>query len=351
MKTTKRKVRTTSEKADDISYPFLLPGHSLHRFKLESSESVGRVGQATIVRDIPGKSFSHIELAWNIARKCKNTGRPIDELTRRWIEVPDWTEERESREIQNFLRPNDDPMGPRRLAIRVHLNGSQKAAHALGAMARECLDQLQVVADSIREEELTSAHASIAAEELASVIGSACFKMNELARKYPRIFHRFSRKGYWKWPVMKSTYPEFGDDAEALLSGLQLGADLPLRLDRRAQWARWTEDDTSKFAWHLLWYVWGARSENNVWGVDYGVFGKMADALPPLDKDSAPNWWGVAKEALLYSYPKPFQVPELAALVKGRKERRYPSRLEEAIFSKLEKRFLSLARLPLTSPT
>lgn len=168
--------------------------------------------------------------------------------------------------------------------------------------------------------------------------------MNELARKHPRIFHCFSRKGFWKWPVMKSTYPEFGDDEDALFAGLQLGKDLPLRLDRKAQWARWVKDDAGKIAWHLLWYVWRARSENNRLGFDYGDFSKMADELPPLDKSSAPKWWKVAKAALLHSYPKPLDVTELAALVKGRQKRRYPSRLEEALFFKLEKRFLSFAR-------
>jgi hypothetical protein len=74
----------------------------------------------------------------------------------------------------------------------------------------------------------------------------------------------------------------------------------------------------------------------------------MADKLPPLDKNSAPKWWEVAKDVLLNSYPKPLEVAELADLVKGRQKRRYPSRLQEAIFSKLEKRFLSFAK---KSPT
>ena len=143
---------------------------------------------------------------------------------------------------------------------------------------------------------------------------------------------------------MKSTYPEFGDDEVALLAGLQLGKDLPVRLDRKAQWARQIKDDAGKIAWRLLWYVWRARTENNRWRIDYGDFSKMADALPPLDKNSASEWWKVAKAVLLYSSPKPLEIAELAALVKGRKERRYPSRLEEAIFSKLENRFRSFAK-------
>jgi hypothetical protein len=357
-------MKTSMQKQNDKSaaptrripdYPFLLPGHRLHRWKIKLPLSealiiVGKVGQATILRDNPGKSFSDYELASLCAKQCKEAGQPIDELTRRWIEVPTWTKERESQEIQSFLRPNDDPMGPRRLAIRVHLNGSQAAARALGSSARECLDLLQGVAALIRDDKIRSDHASIAAEELAKVIGDACCKMNELARTHPRIFQRFSRE-LWKWPIMKSTYPEFGDDESALVKGLELGKNLPLRLDRKARWARWIDDDAGRIAWKLLWYVWMARSENNKWGANYGRFSKMADALAPLDKKSARKWWKVAKAALLYTYPKPLDVAELAALVTRRKKRRYPSRLEEAILSKLEHRFLSLAKLPLTSPT
>lgn len=345
MKASKQKARMSNGKAKYLFHPFLLPGHRRSReFESKSTQVVSKIGQSTIVRDTPGKSISHFQLAEKIALECRKTGRPIDELTRKWIEIPEWTDEREREEIQKFFRPNDDPWRVRRLACKVLLCGSSASAQALGTMAEECLSQLQVVANSIYECEMTSAHASIAAEQLARVIGRACSEMNELALKHPRIFHRFSRKDFWKWPVMKSTYPEFGDDEASLLAGLQLGKDLPLRLDRKAQWARGIKDDAGKIAWHLLWYVWGARSENNRWGIDYGDFGKMADALPPLVKNSAPKWWEAAKAVLLTSYPKPLEVAELADLVKHRQKRRYPSRLEEAIFFKLEKRFLSFAK-------
>lgn len=135
-------------------YPFLLSGHRLNWFKIESSPSesshiVGKVGQATIVRNKPGKSISDIELAWRIAKRRREAGQPIDDLTREWIEVPKWTDDRENQEIQKFLRPSDDDERLQKLSCRVLLNGSQAAARALGSMARECLDQLQVVADTI----------------------------------------------------------------------------------------------------------------------------------------------------------------------------------------------------------
>ena len=331
-------------------YPFILSGHHLYRYKTQPSQCeslhiVGKVGQATILRDKPGKSISHIEGAFRIAKQKKEAGQPIDDLTRRWIEVPEWTDDRERQEIQKFLRPSNDPWGPRRLSIRVHLNGSSAAAQALGSMARECLDQLQVVADTIREDKLTSAEASIAAEELANVIGNACCKMNELALKHPQIFTRFSRTGYWKWPVMKSTYPEFGDDEEALLRKLQLGKDLPLRLDRKAQWARRIDDAAGRIAWQLLWYVWNARSENNTLRANYGEFSKMADALARPNKKSAPKWWEVAKAALLNSYPMLEKVDEFNRLVTAPSKRRSPGRIRQAILDILKARFISLVRV------
>ncbi|MGD0651671.1 MAG: hypothetical protein ABSA97_11130 [Verrucomicrobiia bacterium] len=315
--------------------PFFLPGHCRSLFS---------TGDPIYARESPGKPFSFYELACGIARQHKERGEPIDEDTRQWIEVPDWNDERERQEIQEFLRPNDDGMGPARLAVRVQVNCSQAAAHALGSMAAECLRQLQVAADLTCESKLTSLYASVAVEELARVIAVACSELNELARKHPEIFHRFTRKGYWKWPVMKSTYPEFGDNEDELLKKLQLAKDLPLRLDPRAQWARSIKDDAGRFAWSLLWYVWRARSENNRWGFDFGDVGKMVDELPPLNKRSAPKWWGVAKTALLYTYPNPEQVDELKGIVTAPSKRRSPGRIKQAIFDILEKRFLSYAK-------
>ena len=335
--------------------PFLLPGHRLHRWSIKSpmSESlmiVGKVGQATILRDKPCKPFSDYELASLIAKQCREADRPVDNLTRKWIEVPTWTEDRECQEIHSFLRPNNDAMGPRRLGIRVHLNGSQAAAQALGSMARECLDQLQDVADSIRDDKFRSDHASIAAEELARVIGDACCKMNELARTHPRIFQRFSRE-LWKWPIMKSTCPEFGDDETALLNRLKIGKDLPLRLDRKALWARQIDDEAGRIAWHLLWYIRRVRSENNTCGANYGEFSKMADALARPNRKSAPKWWEVAKAILLYSYAKLEEVDEFKRLVTAKSKRRTSGRIRQAIFDKLKDRFISLVKDPRRAKT
>jgi hypothetical protein len=239
-----QKAKARPQLKEAAENPFLLRGHRRCWFKGGSAQIVCDVGDAVIVRDNPGKSISHMEVAWRSAEVCKEHGLPIAEHTRGWLKVPYWTDEREKQEIQSFLLPSDDTMRPGKLSVRVLLNCSPAAAQALGSMASECLNQLQVVADSVRESELNSDQASIAAEELAWVIGNACCKLNELARTHPRIFHPFSRKDYSQWPVMKSTYPEFGDDEAGLLRGLQLGWDLPLRLDRKAQWARWLKDDT-----------------------------------------------------------------------------------------------------------
>lgn len=171
MKTTNRIVRKRSGKTKDRFHPFLLPGHRHRRvFESESTQIVGKVGQLTIVRDNPSKSISHFELAEQIAKECRESGRPIDEDTRKWIEIPEWTDERERQEIQKFFRPNDDPWEPQRLGCRVLLNGSATAAQALGTMAEQCLQELQIAANSISGSELYSAHASIAAEQLARVI-------------------------------------------------------------------------------------------------------------------------------------------------------------------------------------
>jgi hypothetical protein len=346
--TKKPESRTSVQSRSGRFQLFLLPGHRRQLFKGQGAE-VSRWGDVVIVREKQGVAISLFQLSEDIARDCRETGKPIDEETRQWIEVPEWTTERERKEIHSFLRPHEDPFQAARLGCRVELCGSIGAAMALGSMAEECLRHLQHAADDASNSDLTSAHASIALEQLVRVLASACAELNDLARKRPRLFHRFSRK-LWKWPVMKSTYPGFGDDEPALFAGLQLGQDLPLRLDRKAQWAKAINDDAGRIAWQLLWYVWLARSENNRIGFNYGPFSAKADALPALDKKSASLWWKVAKEALLLCYPKPLEVSELTALVTKRKDR-FPSRRAEAILAKLESRFLSLAKLPITSPT
>lgn len=290
-------------------------------------------GNREIVGSVDGRVIYKVE-----------PGRAVDLLDSDDVcEIHNWTDERERKEIERFLRPNGDPCTPERLFVRVR-RGSSSAAFALAAMAEDCLNQLHSAAEQTSGFRGTDGCAQIAAYELSRVVVKACSKMNQLAKRHPRIFHRMSR---WclQWPVMKSTYAEFGDDEPALLRGLWLGHDKPHRLDASAQWARWINDDVGRFAHSLLMYVWSARSENNRIGFDYGHFTKLADALRPLDKHSAPKWWKVAEAALIYTYPNPLHVPELAALVAGRKKRRYPSVLAQAIFAKLKARFISFAKL------
>ena len=199
----KREAKATIRPQGDLFQPFFLPGHRRGFFKTDGP---------IYMRENFGTPLSPYDLACKIARRRKESGQAIDEHIRQWTEVPFWNDERENQEIQGFLRPNDDGYGPARFALRVQLNGSRAAASALGLMAAECLRQLQTVADLTCENKLPKAHASIAAEELARVVALACGELNELARKHPEIFHRFTRNGYWKWPVMKSTYREFGDN-------------------------------------------------------------------------------------------------------------------------------------------
>jgi uncharacterized Zn-finger protein len=289
--------------------------------------------------------MSFYEAAQLHAKQQREDGHPIDENTRKWIEVPEWTREQEKDEIQKFQRPDNDPNAASRLGLRVRLCGSPAAALALEHMAEHCLGELQAVAETIREGEINAAQASIAAEQLARVIGTACCQMNKLALKHPQIFIPFTRSEYWMWPVMKSTYPAFGDDEKTLLTNLEIGTKLPLRLDPKAQWARTIDDGAGRIAWQLLMYVYSARSENGPWAKSFGEFNILADKLPARpNKQSAGEWWAVALAALLTSYPEPENVEEFKRLVTAPSKRSTPGRIKQAILDVLKARFVSFVR-------
>lgn len=142
---------------------------------------------------------------------------------------------------------------------------------------------------------------------------------------------------------MMSRHPLLCDDYKAMFQGLKLGADLPLELHSSA---RWVWDDPANVAFALLTYLWQAREERlkSLFDVDCGDFGKGMKRLPKFTSDSAPQWWEVAREVFLFSYPEPQRVPELAALVKAPSKRRSPGRIKQAILDLLKARFIGFAR-------
>src|SRR5262249_39813216 len=149
---------------------------------------------------------------------------------------------------------------------------------------------------------------------------------------------RIARRN-WRWPILKSRHPLISDDNETMLGVLNLGYDLPFYFDRSSKWKL---DDFTEIALNLLGYVWHSRKENS--GLyDCRRIGELADTLPEFRKgENADKWWELAKAHLLFSYPKPEAIPELADLV--RLKRRSPSVVRARILERIEQRFMNFAR-------
>ena len=179
----------------------------------------------------------------------------------------------------------------------------------------------------------------MAAYRLAELLRNACSRLSDLSKSRPKLFHKVATRS-WRWPAMMSLHPLLCDDYKTVFKTLKLGADVPLELHSSA---RWVWDDAADMAFALLSYLWTARSENRHKLFDYGAFGKAMDRLPKFTSDSASQWWYVAKEVLLFSYPEPQEVPELAALVKAPSKRRSPGRIKQAILALLKARFIGFA--------
>ena len=186
-----------------------------------------------------------------------------------------------------------------------------------------------------------------AALHLAELLREVCSKFSRLCKEQSELFQRAARQS-WRWPVMMSTHPRLCDDYKAIFSGLQLGGDTPLELDKYAKW-KW--DDVADIAFALLCYLWDCRRENRRLHVDYGKIGEAVDRLPQFTDDSANEWWKAARVVFLFRYPEPETVPEFAKLVRGRTKRRTPGRMKQAVLDLLKARFISFAPAASAYPT
>lgn len=164
--------------------------------------------------------------------------------------------------------------------------------------------------------------------------------LSQLAAENPEAFRPIARKKA-RWPLMQSTHPRNCDKAE-LLTRIELGADIPVQLDK---YSKWKPDYAGEIAISLFEHLQFIRSENITikdLGKKEAPFSKL---LPPFSKDTAPQWWHIAEQFLLRSYPEPQKILEFKRIVStDTKRTRTPGRLRAAILEKIEKRFLAIAK-------
>jgi hypothetical protein len=240
-------------------------------------------------------------------------------------EVCAWTDERYREEANRFMTA-DLELQVKMIARARH---GKKGAGLLAEKAADLVDCLFTLAEDGNQ---------TAASRLAELLRKSVHRLTALAKSNAAVLRPVARKS-WKWPVMKSRHPLLSDEHEEFLGNLNLGYDLPFHFDRSSHWRL---DDKAQIALALLFYVWGARKEQRG-ACDYGLVGRFADKLPDFRKGlNAEKWWELAEAALLWTYPKPETIPELADLVSLK--RRTPSVVREKILERLKQRFINFAK-------
>jgi hypothetical protein len=159
----------------------------------------------------------------------------------------------------------------------------------------------------------------------------------ETSRKVGRIVDR--------WPILCSRHPRLAHDANRIMAQVDLGKDFEFLASDGARWD--PRDRFTSVARDLYRHIETVRDHPGPLG--FLPYAQAAFALPPIPNnpaakghnDAVQQWWNVAKEAFLFTYPAPEEVECLNDLING-KARQSPGRIGARILGRLEARFLSL---------
>lgn len=183
-----------------------------------------------------------------------------------------------------------------------------------------------------------------AVERLAEIAIEATSCLSVLAKSNPSLLRPMAGNCI-AWPLIKSIHPLLSDDSEDLLNTkLKLGSALGLDIRSNSHWK--IDDPVGKIALALVLFISRARTQPNKDYIDYGIYGKHASKLPPFSTGSALDWWGMAKECFLFSYPNPEKVEAFNQLVLSPQKRKSPGRIKAAILEMIRRRFLGMAPNP-----
>ena len=175
--------------------------------------------------------------------------------------------------------------------------------------------------------------------EFASAAWRATEGLSQMTRRNPSALAPFAATVN-RWPLMRSTAP-LCSDSDDTLRAIGLGASLPICLD---QHSKWKPDFASLCAFALFKHLEDIREVNPIVELP-GQDVSAKEWLPEFNRESAPNWWAVAWQCLLASYPRPESVAELGRIVTSPSKRKSPGRIRQAIHDTLRRRFLAIAKL------
>jgi hypothetical protein len=184
---------------------------------------------------------------------------------------------------------------------------------------------------------------SDAALELARIASMATFRLAKICDAQPKLVRELARLRR-AWPVIKKRNAKLSKDEKKLFDQIELGADDFIELD--SQTAKWKMDDAGSIAYGLIDYIRAARksASSRKSTFRYGEFGKLAKKLGDFNDRNAKDWWGFARQILLFSYPEPYKIEELNRLVTAKSKLRSPGRIKQAVLDKIKARFFSFPR-------
>ena len=191
-----------------------------------------------------------------------------------------------------------------------------------------------------------------AAKVLETLATSATIQLTKLLASNRRMVRELKKTARSRdaWPLMKSVKSGWGDDGMELFKTLEVGLGTPFLTDPSARAKH--DDLAGKLArqlWHHVNHVKTSYSAPSLRHLSHGEtpvlppWAQAASTLPPFTKDTAYQWWEVAKLALLERYPRPERNVILKRLDKTGGRPSSPGRIRARVFVVLRGRFRSLA--------
>lgn len=192
----------------------------------------------------------------------------------------------------------------------------------------------------------TEAIASTVVEMLA-----LCDTVQEISQRFPDIVRVFARKRP-SWPVCKSPFESFDQDAVLELSRLEVGAEFPLMAKSDI-----FKTPAGTAAWKIIEEIERHRASPVLGYFDNDQpdqWIREAHKLPPFSKSAFKEWWKVAQLYLTATYPKPGDLAAFMPTVrpKPQKWRKPKDRHSEDGYAKkaIYARFKSIAGIWATTP-
>jgi hypothetical protein len=266
------------------------------------------------------------------ARRWRKQGQRIlaaeeKEQAKFWRQFRCQPEEYWSQFYRDFYKRSGQPL----TVLAVRAQSDSKAATLLKANALILLSRIAQLAETGNVESI---------DALIKIAHDATFYLNRFVVSIPRVaeYAGHSARRMKSWPILKSPKPAWGDHQTELFKKLNVGLDYPFLNDPGARAKH--HDLAGRIATQLWGHTEFARMYPQLC---CAAWASETASLPAFTKETAAEWWRVARFALLEGYPQPQEDRTLRQLVTAKSKQKSPGRMRSRILQVLKQRFESLA--------